>query len=339
MTKIRIGINGFGRIGRQVLKTIWQRHRDSLEVVAINDLFDTATNAHLLRHDTSYGHFPERIEEDGSVIRVGGQWEIQSFAQRDPKLIPWGSLGVDIVVEATGIFRTGPTARQHLEAGAKKVIITAPAKEEDVTIVLGVNQDAYDPARHHVVSNASCTTNCLAPAVKVMHSRFGVVKGVLTTVHAYTNDQRILDLPHKDLRRARAAACNMIPTSTGAAKAVAKVLPELAGRFDGYSVRVPTPAVSLVDFVAVLERDTTTEELRAAFRDAASGELKGILAYSEEPLVSSDFLGNPHSGIVEAEFTAVQCGNLAKVYIWYDNEWGYSCRVADLAHYMAQKGL
>lgn len=339
MGKIRIGINGFGRIGRQVLKTIWARHADTLEVVAINDLFDTKTNAHLLRHDTSYGRFGEIVDSDAETIRVGGQWTIKSFAQRDPKLIPWRALGVDIVIESTGIFRTGPTAAQHLEAGAKKVIITAPAKEEDLTVVIGVNEGQYDPAKHHVVSNASCTTNCLAPAVKVMHEAFGVAKGVLTTVHAYTNDQRILDLPHKDLRRARAAACNMIPTSTGAAKAVAKVLPEMAGRFDGYSVRVPVPAVSLVDFVAVLERDATAVELKSVFKAASEGPLAGILGYSEEPLVSSDFLADPHSGVVEADFTTVQAGNLAKVLIWYDNEWGYSCRVADLAHLMAQKGL
>lgn len=339
MGKLRIGINGFGRIGRQVLKTIWQNHRDSLEVVAINDLFDTRTNAHLLGRDTSYGRFAESIESNDESIRIGGQWAVQSFAQRDPKLIPWKSCGVDIVIESTGIFRTGPTAAQHLESGAKKVIITAPAKDEDLTVVIGVNESDYDPAKHHIVSNASCTTNCLAPAVKVMHEHFGVAKGVLTTIHAYTNDQRILDLPHKDLRRARAAACNMIPTSTGAAKAVAKVLPEMAGRFDGYSVRVPVPAVSLVDFVAVLERDTTAQELRSAFQAAAEGELKGVLGYSEEALVSSDFIADPHSGVVEADFTTVQAGNLAKVLIWYDNEWGYSCRVADLAKIMADKGL
>lgn len=339
MEKIRIGINGFGRIGRQVLKTIWQRHADTLEVVAINDLFDTTTNAHLLRHDTSYGRFGETVEADAETIRVGGKWTVKSFAQRDPKLIPWRACGVDIVIESTGIFRTGPTAAQHLEAGAKKVIITAPSKDEDLTVVIGVNEHQYDPARHHIVSNASCTTNCLAPAVKVMHEAFGVAKGVLTTVHAYTNDQRILDLPHKDLRRARAAACNMIPTSTGAAKAVAKVLPEMAGRFDGYSVRVPVPAVSLVDFVAVLERDATAEELKAAFKAASEGPLAGILGYSEEALVSSDFIADPHSGVVEADFTTVQAGNLAKVLIWYDNEWGYSCRVADLAHLMGRKGF
>ena len=339
MKKIRIGINGFGRIGRQVLKTIWQRHADTLEVVAINDLFDTKTNAHLLRHDTSYGRFNADVSCDADIIGIGEKWTVKSFAQRDPKLIPWHTCGVDIVIESTGIFRTGPTAAQHLEAGAKKVLITAPTKDEDLTIVLGVNEDHYDPAKHHIISNASCTTNCLAPAVKVMHEAFGISKGVLTTIHAYTNDQRILDLPHKDLRRARAAACNMIPTSTGAAKAVAKVLPEMAGRFDGYSVRVPVPAVSLVDFVAVLEQNTTAEELKAVFKSAAAGSLKGILGYSEEALVSSDYIADPHSGVVEADFTTVQAGNLAKVLIWYDNEWGYSCRVADLAHLVAEKGL
>lgn len=339
MGKIRIGINGFGRIGRQVLKTIWQNYGQSLEVVAINDLFDTRTNAHLLSRDTSYGRFEADVQADDQNIKIGDQWTVQSFAQRDPKLIPWKSCAVDIVIESTGIFRTGATAGQHLAGGAKKVIITAPAQEEDLTIVLGVNEHEYDPAKHHIVSNASCTTNCLAPAVKIMHNHFGVAKGVLTTIHAYTNDQRILDLPHKDLRRARAAACNMIPTTTGAAKAVAKVIPEMAGRFDGYSVRVPVPAVSIVDFVAVLEQETTTQELRNAFKNAAQGELKGILGYSEEALVSSDFIADPHSGVVEGDFTIVQAGNLAKVLIWYDNEWGYSCRVADLAQLMAEKGI
>lgn len=339
MAKIKVGINGFGRIGRQVLKTIWEYHRDTLEVVAVNDLFDIETNAHLLRHDTCYASLPVPITVDGDVFRVGDDFAVRNFAERDPRHIPWGSLGVDVVVESTGIFRTGPTAAQHIEAGAKKVVISAPAKEEDITLVMGVNHHLYDPARHHVVSNASCTTNCLAPVVKVVHEAFGISKGVMTTVHAYTNDQRILDLPHKDLRRARAAACNMIPTSTGAAKAVALVIPEMKGRFEGYSVRVPTPTVSLVDFVAVLERDTDTESLKRVLREAAHGPLKGILDYSEEPLVSSDFVGNPNSSIVEADFTVVQSGNLAKIYAWYDNEWGYSCRVADLVGYMAQKGL
>jgi len=339
MSKIRVGINGFGRIGRQVMKTIWHHHRENIEVVAVNDLFDINTNAHLLAHDTCYAPLPVDITVEGDCIKVGEDFTVKNFAERDPKNIPWGDLGVDIVVEATGIFRTGPKAAMHLEAGAKKVIISAPAKEEDITIVLGVNQDEYDPANHHIISNASCTTNCLAPVVKVMHEAFGIEKGVMTTVHAYTNDQRILDLPHSDLRRARAAACNMIPTSTGAAKAVALVLPEMKGRFEGYSVRVPTPTVSLVDFVAVLEKDTTTEELKAVLKAAADGPLKGILGYSQEPLVSSDFIADSRSSIVEADFTVVQSGNLAKVYSWYDNEWGYSCRVADLVDFIAKKGL
>ncbi|WP_428566997.1 MAG: type I glyceraldehyde-3-phosphate dehydrogenase [Solidesulfovibrio sp. DCME] len=339
MSKIRVGINGFGRIGRQVLRSIWERHRDVMEVVAINDLFDIATNAHLLAHDTCYGRFAARVAVEGDTMRIGDDFTIASLAERDPRLLPWGELGVDVVVESTGIFRTGPKAMQHVEAGAKRVVISAPAKDEDITIVMGVNHERYDPAKHVIVSNASCTTNCLAPIVHVLHKAYGVAKGVMTTVHAYTNDQRILDLPHKDLRRARAAACNMIPTSTGAAKAVALVIPELAGRFAGYSVRVPTPTVSLVDFVAVLERDATAEGLKDALVAAAEGELKGILAVSPEPLVSSDYVGDAHSSIVDAEFTTVQCGNLAKVYAWYDNEWGYSCRVGDLIAYMGQRGI
>ena len=339
MSKVRVGINGFGRIGRQVLKTIWERHRDTIEVVAVNDLFDIETNAVLCARDTNYGKFPPGIRVNGSVMKVGSDFTVQNFAEREPHRIPWGDCGVDVVVESTGIFRTGPKAAQHLEGGAKKVVISAPAKEEDITVVMGVNHTDYDPKKHNIVSNASCTTNCLAPVVKVMHEKFGIEKGVMTTIHAYTNDQRILDQPHKDLRRARAAACNMIPTSTGAAKAVALVIPEMKGRFEGYSVRVPTPTVSLVDFVALLGKDTTTEELKAVLKSAAEGELKGILGYSEEPLVSSDYLADPHSGVVEADFTVVQGGNLAKVYAWYDNEWGYSCRVADLIDYMAKCGL
>ncbi|MCK9240917.1 type I glyceraldehyde-3-phosphate dehydrogenase [Desulfocurvus sp.] len=339
MSKVRVGINGFGRIGRQVVKTIWKYHRDAIEVVAVNDLFDVKTNAQLLRRDTTYGAFPAEISVDGDTINIGGEFSIRSFAERDPRNIPWAEMKVDVVIESTGIFRTGPAAAQHLESGAKRVIISAPAKEEDITVVLGVNAHLYDPAKHRIVSNASCTTNCLAPAVKVIHEAFGIEKGVMTTVHSYTNDQRILDLPHKDLRRARAAACNMIPTSTGAAKAVALVLPEMKGLIDGYSVRVPTPTVSLVDFVAVLKKPTSTEELRATLRQAAEGPLKGILAYSTEPLVSSDLIGDPHSGIVDDGFTLVQGGTLAKTYVWYDNEWGYSCRIADLVALMAEKGI
>ena len=343
MSKIRIGINGFGRIGRQVLKTIWERHRQTMEVVAINDLFDIATNAHLLAHDTCYGTFEPEVSVDGETMLVGPasnpDFTVKSLAERDPRALPWGELGVDVVVESTGIFRTGPRAMLHVEAGAKRVVISAPAKEEDITLVMGVNHEAYDPNKHVIISNASCTTNCLAPIVKIVHREFGISKGVMTTIHAYTNDQRILDLPHKDLRRARAAACNMIPTSTGAAKAVALVIPEMAGRFEGYSVRVPTPTVSLVDFVALLDKDTTTDDLKAALRTAAEGELKGILAFSTDPFVSTDYVGNPHSSIVDADFTVVQSGNLAKIYSWYDNEWGYSCRVADLIAFMAERGI
>jgi len=338
MPKLRIAINGFGRIGRQVLKAMLERHPDKMEVVAINDLFDVTTNAHLLSYDTNYGKLPVAAQAEGDIMTVG-DWRIKNFAERDPRGLPWQDLGVDVVIESTGIFRTGPKCRAHLDAGAKKVIITAPAKEEDLTIVLGVNQDQYDPAKHHILSNASCTTNCLAPVAKVVHEAFGIVKGVMTTVHSYTNDQRILDLPHKDLRRARAAACNMIPTSTGAAQAVALVIPELKGKFSGLSVRVPTPTVSLVDFVAQLEKPTSTEELRAKLKEAATGPLNGILGFSEKPLVSSDFKADPHSSIVDAEYSFVQGGDMVKILSWYDNEWGYSCRVADLADFMAQKGL
>lgn len=339
MSKVRVGINGFGRIGRQVVKTIWERHRDTVEVVAVNDLFDIKTNAHLLSCDTNYGKFAPGVTVDGDVIEVGKDFNIKNYAERDPRQIPWRERGVDIVIECTGIFRTGPKAAQHFEGGAKKVIISAPASEEDITVVMGVNHEKYDPANHHVISNASCTTNCLAPVVKVMHDKYGIAKGVMTTVHSYTNDQRILDQPHKDLRRARAAACNMIPTSTGAAKAVALVIPEMKGRFEGYSVRVPTPTVSLVDFVAILEKETTTEELKAILKAASENELKGIMDYCESPKVSSDFIGDSNSSIVDADFTVVQGGNLAKVYSWYDNEWGYSCRVADLVDYVAKRGL
>ncbi|MHC1788715.1 type I glyceraldehyde-3-phosphate dehydrogenase [Solidesulfovibrio sp.] len=338
MQKLRIAINGFGRIGRQVLKAILERHAQAMDVVAINDLFDVATNAHLLSYDTNYGKLPVAASVEGDIMVVG-DWRIRNFAERDPKGLPWNDLGIDVVIEATGIFRTGPKCQAHIDAGAKKVIITSPAKDEDLTIVLGVNQDRYDPAAHHILSNASCTTNCLAPVAKVVHEQFGIVKGVMTTIHAYTNDQRILDLPHKDLRRARAAACNMIPTSTGAAQAVALVIPELKGKFSGLSVRVPTPTVSLVDFVVQLEKSTTTEDLRAALKTAAAGPLAGIMGVSELPLVSSDFKADPRSSIVDAEYTFVQGGDMAKILAWYDNEWGYSCRVADLVAFMADKGL
>ncbi len=334
----RVGINGFGRIGRQVLKALRERYLGEIEVVAINDLFDAPTNAHLLEFDSNYGHTDFEVGVDGGDILYGG-WRLKSFAVRDPKEIPWRSMGVDVVVESTGIFRTGPKCMAHIEAGAKKVIISAPAKEEDLTLVLGVNDQAYDPARHHIVSNASCTTNCLAPAAKVVHERFGIVSGMMCTIHSYTNDQRILDLPHKDLRRARAAALNIIPTSTGAAKAVALVLPALKGKLDGYSLRVPTPTVSVVDLACRLEKPTTTDELRAVLREAAEGPLKGIMGFSDRPLVSMDFKGDPRSGIVDQEYTVVQNGDMAKLMIWYDNEWGYSCRVADLIKRMRDAGI
>jgi glyceraldehyde 3-phosphate dehydrogenase len=334
---LKIGINGFGRIGRQVIKAAIERHPETLRVVAINDLFDVQTNARLFKHDTNYGTFPGTVETHGDDLVVNGA-AIRSFAERDPANIPWDELEVDLVIESTGIFRTGPKAAAHLEGGAKKVIISAPAKEIDQTIVMGVNHEAYDPQAHRIVSNASCTTNCLAPPVKIIHERFGIRKGLMTTVHSYTNDQRILDLPHKDPRRSRAAGQNIIPTSTGAAKALALVIPELEGRFDGYSLRVPTPTVSVVDFTAVLEKETDTDTLRAVLKAAAEGPLAGILQYSEEPLVSSDYKGSPYSSIIDADFTQVLAGNMAKVVCWYDNEWGYSCRVADLADYIHRIG-
>lgn len=338
MSKVRIGINGFGRIGRQVFRAVHEQYADKAEIVAINDLFDAATNFHLLEHDTNYGKAPFTAEVDGENARVG-DWNIRCFAQRDPALLPWGDAGVDVVIESTGIFRSAKQAHIHIDNGAKKVIISAPAKEEDLTVVMGVNHDQYDPAKHHVLSNASCTTNCLAPIALVMQEKYGINSGTMTTIHAYTNDQRILDLPHKDLRRARAAACNIIPTSTGAAQAVAKVIPALKGKFTGFSLRVPTPTVSVVDFTAILESDADTEGLREALKTAAEGKLKSILAYSEKQLVSSDFKGDPHSSIVEAEYTSVQDKRLAKVVAWYDNEWGYSCRLADLIVFMKERGL
>lgn len=335
---IRVGINGFGRIGRQVLKAILERHPKKLEVAAINDLFDVETNAHLFKYDTNYGRFNGNVKVAKNSIIVNGK-TIKSFSSRDPADIPWDEEGIDIVIESTGLFKTGPKAAAHIEAGAKKVIISAPAKEEDLTVVMGVNHKEYRPKDHHILSNASCTTNCLAPPALVIHRAFGIEKGLMTTIHSYTADQRLMDLAHKDLRRARAAAMNIIPTTTGAAKAVALVIPELAGRFDGYSLRVPTPTVSVVDFVAILQKKTDTETLRAELKKAAETELKGIMACEEEPLVSIDFKGDSNSSIVDMEFTQVLGGNMAKVVTWYDNEWGYSCRVADLAAYMVDKGL
>jgi glyceraldehyde 3-phosphate dehydrogenase len=336
MDKLRIGINGFGRIGRQVLKAARERWADDLQVVAVNDLFDTATNAHLLEFDTNYGRSPFPVSHEKDRLMYG-DWEVRCFALRDPQDLPWGDLGVDVVVECTGIFRKGPQAKVHVKAGASKVIITAPAKEEDVTLVLGVNDHQYDPVRHVVISNASCTTNCLAPPAKVVHEAFGILRGHMCTIHSYTNDQRILDLPHKDLRRARAAGQNIIPTSTGAAKAVSLVLPDLLGKIEGYALRVPTPTVSIVDFTCVLERATDTAELKAKLKEAAEGPLKGILGYSDRPLVSMDFKGDPRSSIVEAEHCSVQDGTFAKIVAWYDNEWGYSCRVADLCKMIKDK--
>ena len=335
---VRIGINGFGRIGRQVLKAMGERLPADIEVVAINDLMDAETNAHLLKYDSTYGKFPGTVEVKGQNLVVNGR-EITVLSERNPAELPWGEMGVDIVLESTGIFRDRAGASKHLEAGAKKVIISAPAKGEDLTIVLGVNQDKYDPAKHAIISNASCTTNCLAPAAKVVFDNLGIVRGLMTTIHSYTNDQRILDLPHTDLRRARAAGLNIIPTTTGAAKAVALVIPELKGKFDGFALRVPTPTVSIVDFVAETEKPTTTEDLNAMFKAASEGELKGILGYSEEPLVSTDYRGDPRSSIIDSLSTMVMGGNLVKVITWYDNEWGYSCRVADLIGFLVEKGL
>jgi len=334
----KVGINGFGRVGRQTLRAICERHPNKLEVVAINDLTDPRTNAHLLRWDSNYGRYPGKVEAAPDAIVVDGK-RIKVIAERDPAKIPWKELGVEVVVESTGIFTDAAKAQAHLQAGAKKVIITAPAKGEDVTIVLGVNEKAYDPARHHVISNASCTTNCIAPVVKVLHDKFGVVKGLMSTIHAYTNDQRLLDMYHSDLRRARAAAMNIVPTTTGAARAVTVVIPELKGRLHGVAFRVPVPTVSLCDFVADLSRDVSVEEVNRAFREAAQGPLKGILEYCEEELVSSDFKGNPASAIIDAPSTMVLGGNMVKVLAWYDNEWGYSCRVADLAVYIVDRGL
>lgn len=331
----RVGINGFGRIGRQVMKIIMDKYPNDLEVVAFNDLGDLATMAHLYKYDSSYGITDDKVEVGDGTLTINGQ-PVKALVERDPGNLPWGDLGVDIVIESTGVFRSREKVQPHINAGAKKVIISAPAKGEvDLTIVLGVNDDKYDTAQHHIISNASCTTNCLAPAAKVVHDNFTIKRGLMTTIHSYTNDQRILDLPHSDLRRARAAALSLIPTTTGAAKAVALVIPDLKGKFDGISVRVPTPTVSLVDFVAEIERETTTEELLGKMREAANGPMQGILGVSDEPLVSMDFKGDERSSIVDAEFTTVFQGTMVKVLAWYDNEWGYSARTADLAKMMA----
>jgi glyceraldehyde 3-phosphate dehydrogenase len=326
----RVAINGFGRIGRNVLRAAKKYGVSDLDFVAINDLTDNATLAHLLKYDSVHGRYPGQVEVFDGGLRVDGD-EIRVLSERDPAQLPWKELGVDVVIEATGFFTERSKAALHLQAGARKVIISAPAKNEDVTIVLGVNDHAYDASSHDVISNASCTTNCLAPVVKVLLDAFGFERGFMTTVHAYTNDQRILDLPHSDLRRARAAALSMIPTTTGAARATSLVLPEVKGKLDGIAVRVPTPDVSLVDLVAEVSRDVTVEEVNAALKAASQGGLNGILGYTEEPLVSIDFTGDRHSSIVDAKSTAVMQGRMVKVLSWYDNEWGYSCRVVDLA--------
>jgi len=331
----RVGINGFGRIGRQSLKALIERAPD-VEVVAVNDLVETSLNALLFKHDSTYGAYPGDVGHTDDSLIVDGR-EIKVLKEKDPAALPWGDLGVDIVVESTGIFTSAEKARAHIDAGAKKVIISAPAKGEDITIVLGVNDEKYDPATHHIISNASCTTNCLAPAAKVVHDLLGIERALMNTIHSYTNDQRILDVAHKDPRRARSAGQNIIPTSTGAAKALALVIPDLKGRFDGFSLRVPTPTVSVVDFTAEVGRETTVEELNAAFRVAEAGPMKGILGVSDEPLVSMDFKGDERSSIVDSESTMVIGGTMVKVIAWYDNEWGYSCRVADLVAHVAAR--
>jgi glyceraldehyde 3-phosphate dehydrogenase len=331
---VRVGINGFGRIGRNILRTAL--HDKDLEFVAVNDITSASTLAHLLKYDSILGNLPDEVKAEGDTIHVAGR-KIKVLALRDPAELPWKDLGVEYVVESTGLFTEAEKAKAHIAAGAKKVIISAPAKGEDLTIVMGVNNDKYDPKIHNVVSNASCTTNCLAPVAKVLVDTFGIVKGQMTTIHSYTNDQKILDLPHSDLRRARAAAVSMIPTSTGAAKAIYLAIPELKGKLDGVAIRVPTPNVSLVDFTVELGKPAKAEEINAAFKKAAAGPMKGILDVTDEELVSVDFRGNPHSSIVDAGLTKVVDGTLAKIFSWYDNEWGFSCRVKDLLHFMAAK--
>jgi glyceraldehyde 3-phosphate dehydrogenase (phosphorylating) len=332
---VRVGINGFGRIGRQSLKAMIERTPD-LEVVAVNDLVDAEMNAHLFKHDSTYGAYEGSVEARNGNLVIDGR-EIRILAEKDPAALPWRDLGVDIVLESTGLFTDAAKARAHIDAGAKKVIISAPAKGEDITIVLGVNEERYDPAAHDIISNASCTTNCLAPAAKVVHDLLTIERGLMNTIHSYTNDQRILDVAHKDPRRARAAGLNIIPTTTGAAKALSLVIPDLKGKFDGFSLRVPTPTVSVVDFTADVSRPTSVEELNDAFRKAAAGPLDGILGVSDEPLVSTDFRGDSRSSIIDAESTMVLGGTMVKVISWYDNEWGYSCRVADLIGYVAAR--
>ena len=333
---VKVGINGFGRIGRNIFRTALGDK--DIDFVAVNDITDTKTLAHLLKYDSVLGNLEHDISASENGIKVEGE-EFRVFCERDPAAIPWESVGAELVIESTGRFTKTEDAKKHLRGSVKKVIISAPAKNEDITVVLGVNEEQYDPKAHHVISNASCTTNCLAPVAKVIHEKFGIKTAQMTTIHSYTNDQQLLDLPHKDLRRARAAALNMIPTSTGAAKAVALVLPELKGKFDGISVRVPTPNVSLVDVVIDVEKETTSDEVNKALKDAANEELHGILAFSEEPLVSADYKGNSNSSIVDSEYTKVIGGHMVKILSWYYNEWGYSCRVRDLVKYIAGKGL
>jgi len=333
---VTVAINGFGRIGRLCLRAMLERCHDVLSVVAINDMADLETNAHLFQYDSTYGAFTGKVEIGEGMLVVNG-WKIAVFNQHDPSRLPWKRIGAEIVIESTGVFTDAVRARSHLEAGARKVIITAPAKNEDITVVLGVNESSYDAKKHHIVSNASCTTNCLAPVAKILHQAFGVERGLMTTTHAYTNDQRILDLMHKDLRRARAAAMNIVPTSTGAAQAIGLVLPELRGKLHGISLRVPTATVSVVDLVADLKQSASADGINSALKEAARGSLKGIMDYCDKPLVSSDFRGHPASAIVDALSTVVLGGKMVKVLAWYDNEWGYSCRVADLAALMARE--
>jgi len=333
---VKVGINGFGRIGRNVVRA--GLHRNDIEWVAVNDITDTKTLAHLLKYDSVLGTLPEKVTAEADSITVGNK-KIKVFATKDPAQLDWSSVGAQIVIESTGKFTDAKEACKHIRGTVKKVIISAPAKNEDVTIVLGVNDAMYDPAKHNILSNASCTTNCLAPVVKVLYDAFGIQKGSMTTIHSYTNDQNVLDFPHKDLRRARAAGLNMIPTTTGAAKAIGLVMPQLKGKLDGYSMRVPTPDVSVVDLVAVLDKSTSAEEVNAAMKSAAEGPMKGILAYTEDPVVSTDMLHNPNSSIVDGLMTKVLDGNLLKIVAWYDNEWGYSCRVVDLVDFLVKKGL
>jgi len=333
---IKVGINGFGRIGRNAFKIAQKNLNKDVEIVAINDLTDTRTLAHLLKYDSLYGKFDGTVEaKEGSLV-VNGK-EIKILAERDPKNLPWKDLGVDIVVESTGLFTKRDKAMSHVEAGARKVIISAPATNEDITIVMGVNEKSYDPDKHTIISNASCTTNCLAPYAKVLDENFGIEKGLMTTVHSYTNDQRILDLPHSDLRRARAAAQSIIPTTTGAAKAVALVLPQLKGKLNGFAMRIPTPTVSVADLVCIVRKNTTVDEVNEVLKKAAEGELKGIMAFCDEPLVSADFRGDSHSSIIDGLSTMVMEGNMVKVVSWYDNEWGYSNRIVDLVNYVAER--